>query len=417
MKKNKKSQFNLSVKRILFILGLHILFTPSINAQTKPSIAVANPNVVRLRTNSIITAKMLRLELIKMDNYIVYDEFDMEDIYTLDSNFRNNCLSKTCLIRLGKALEVDNMITGSYDLLGDKIVISLKMIDVKSGSVVKSAVHEFDNQVMELQRMTEIILKEMHDVELQEDVADRLKYKNEVITSNNIGRIKNNGPRVGFGVLSGNFVEFANRPESQGGMDIVPVVSMIAYQLEGQYVGTDNFSALIEGVFNVSGLEQGQFIPTITILNGFRFGKGGWEFAFGPGFGLKTESNGFFDSKGLFGQSGNYISEDDWDSYTTRAFGDETSNPQYFTDGYFIAPDPSEFDESYDIKEKHLDKRGKVTLSTSFVFAVGRTFRAGNLNIPVNIFYSSKKDGGLTGVSVGFNVTRTKKNINSGSRY
>jgi hypothetical protein len=47
-----------------------------------------------------------------------------------------------------------------------------------------------------------------------------------------------------------------------------------------------------------------------------------------------------------------------------------------------------------------------------FIFAVGRTFRAGALNIPVNVFYSSKKGGGMAGVSVGFNVMKSKKPIN-----
>ncbi|MBL1278862.1 MAG: hypothetical protein COA33_001215 [Fluviicola sp.] len=404
------------LKNLLTIVAIQLLFSASSLGQTKSSIAVANPNVVKLRTNSVIVAKMLRLELIKMDTYIVYDEFDMEDIYTVDSNYRDNCLSKTCLIRLGEDLNVDYMLTGSYDLLGEKIVISLKLIDVKNKRVVKSKVKEFDNQINELQRMTEITLKEMHEMEVQKEVADQLTYKNEVITSNNVGRIKNNGPRVGMGILTGDFVEFAQRPESQGGMDILPVMSMIGFQLEGQYVGTENFSGLIEGIFNVSGLEQGQFIPTLTIMNGFRFGKGGWEFAFGPGFGLKTESRGFFDTQGLFGNQGNYITQDEWNTYANRNYNDEASYPEYFDQGNFTAPKPSEFNSEYDVEQKNLDTRGKVALSTSFVFAFGRTFRAGNLNIPVNIFYSSKKDGGLIGVSLGFNVIKSKQNINGNRR-
>jgi hypothetical protein len=47
-----------------------------------------------------------------------------------------------------------------------------------------------------------------------------------------------------------------------------------------------------------------------------------------------------------------------------------------------------------------------------FVFALGRTFRAGALNIPVNLFYSSQKGGGMTGVNVGFNVQKSKRTIN-----
>ena len=386
-------------------------------AQEKPTIAVSNPNIVGLRTSATIAAKLLRLELIKMDNYFVYDEFDMEDIYNKDSSFRNNCLSKSCLVRMGKSLDVDYMITGSFDELGNKIVLSLKIIDVKNASIFKTKVQEFDNQPLELQRMVEITLKQMHEVEVQQEIADRLQFKNEVITSNNLGRIKNNGPRVGYGIITGSLTEFATRPEAQGGLGIFPGVSMIGYQLEAQYVGTENFSGLVEGIINVSGLEQGQFIPTITIMNGFRFGKGGWEFAFGPGFGLKSESYGFFDNKGSFGDAGNYMSKSDWESYADRAYNDIDSHPEYFNNGYYTRPDVSDVDSDYNLNEKHADTRGKVSLSTSFVFGFGRTFRAGALNMPVNVFYSSKKGGGLLGVNIGFNVLRSKESINKDGRF
>jgi hypothetical protein len=49
-----------------------------------------------------------------------------------------------------------------------------------------------------------------------------------------------------------------------------------------------------------------------------------------------------------------------------------------------------------------------------FLMAFGRTFKAGALNIPVNIFYSSRKGGGIAGVNVGFNVTKNKTTINTG---
>ena len=42
-------------------------------------------------------------------------------------------------------------------------------------------------------------------------------------------------------------------------------------------------------------MEQGQFIPTLSLLNGFRFGQSGWEFAFGPSFGGRRMINGLND--------------------------------------------------------------------------------------------------------------------------
>ena len=187
---------------------------------------------------------------------------------------------------------------------------------------------------------------------------------------------------------------------------------MIGYQIEGQYVGTENFSALIEGVFNVSGLEQGQFIPTATIMNGFRFGKAGWEFGFGPGFGLKKVSNGFFDTEGTFGDKDTYFNSDDWYSYAAKEYLDPTQHPSFFnTDGTMKSL--TEINSKYNFSSKHADTRGDLAISTMFVMAIGRTFRAGSLNIPVNVFYSSRKGGGMVGLSVGFNVLKSKKPINS----
>jgi hypothetical protein len=386
---------NITYLITLFTLGTMHLFAQ----EAKPSIAVSNPNVNGLTSKTESVAKMMRLELVKMDKHIVLDEFDMGDILKSNPEFQNNCLGQECLAKLGAALKVDFMASGSVDALGNKIAVTIKIIDVENQKIYKSLVKEFDDQEAELQRMIEITLKEMYGVPVQKEVVDRIIYKNELITTNNVGKINNSGPRIGYAYLLGSMNEFASRPEAQGGLDIFPAVSMIGYQLEEQYVGTENFSALIEGIFNVSGLEQGQFIPSLTLMNGFRFGKAGWEIAFGPGFSLKKTSFGFFDDAGVFGDKGVYFSEKDWNDYQ-------------IDQGFTNSVEPSEFNSKYNFDNKHGDTRGKTQLNTLFVFAFGRTFRAGALNIPVNVFYSSQKGGGMAGVNVGFNVQKSKKPIN-----
>jgi hypothetical protein len=403
---------NVNMKtKIKLFLFVTVIQSMSLFAQDNtPTIAVANPNVNSLTQKPAILAKMIRLELIKMAKYKVYDEFDMADALKTNPEFTTDCYGQNCLVKLGKELNVDYVLCGSFDGLGNKIALTLKIVDVKNKTIFKSSVKEFDNQELEVQRMIEILLKEMHGVEVPKEINDRLAFKNELITSNNIGKINNSGPRIGVAYLLGSMNEFATRPESQGGLDIFPAVSMIGYQLEGQYVGTENFSALVEGIFNVSGLEQGQFIPSVTIMNGFRFGSSGWEFAFGPGFSVKKTSNGFFDTENKFGTDNRYFSSGDWYQYASDAYGND---PQYLVNGYFIAPEPSKFSDDYNFDKKFGDARGSTSISTMFVFAFGRTFRAGALNIPVNLFYSSQKNGGMAGINVGFNVQKSKRTINN----
>ncbi len=370
------------------------------NAQGN-SVAVANPNVEGLYATPTICAKILQLELSKLNQYSVYDAFDMEEVYQRDSSYRNNCLSKTCLVAFGKELDADYMITGSYDLLANKIVITLKMIDVKNNSIYKSGLREFTNQEKELQRMTEVVLKEMLGLPVNTELVDQLKFDNDIITKSNVGKVSNSGPRVGVGFMTGDFYEFATRSKAQGGMDIVPAISMIGYQLEAQYVGTDNFSALAEFILNVNGLEQGKFLPTLSILNGFRFGKAGWEFAFGPGFTLTRTSNGFFDTQGAYGAKDQYYSVSGWDSdWNNYLSSNNVALDDYVNLGYSV--------------EETLDERADVKGAFMFVMAFGRTFKAGALNIPVNIFYSSRGKGGITGVNVGFNVTKSKSTVGTG---
>ncbi len=374
-----------------------------------PTIAVASPQVSGLKIEQITAEKILRIETAKLGKYNVYDQFDMADAYIKDSNYRFNCQSKTCLISLGKELDVDYIISGSYDRLGQKIVINLKLIDVRTEKVAETSMIEFDDQVVELQRMTETVLKKMHDMEMPKAVTDRLNFQNEPITTDNVGKISNAGPRVGYAVMTGSARDFAMRDSRRGGLDIFPGMSMIGYQFEGQYVGTENFSALIEVFANVWGMEQGKFIPSLNLMNGLRFGDAGWEIAFGPGIGIKKTSFGFFDDKGLFGESGQYFSDKDWRTYADATYGHDPTYQDEF--GIFHRPTPTNVESSYNLDERHVDTRGSYQISTHFVVGAGRTFRSGALSIPVNFFYSFQKKGGLAGFSIGINIVKAKSQI------
>jgi len=366
------------MKKLLF-LSLLALTT---NLSFGQSIAVANINTYKVYADPSSAATLVRLELFKIRKYSILDQFDMAEIS--DPEKYDDCFAKGCLLEFGKELNVDYVISGSIDKISDKIVVNLKLIDIQAEEAVKTATHEFSNQEEELQRMVGIVVKKLHGLPSDPELVKRLSFNNEVITSSQYSKVKNSGPRIGMAYAYGTLGEYMTRAENQGGANIVPIVSAIGYQFEVQYVGTENFSALFEFIPQFIGLEQGQMIPSLSVLNGFRFGKAGWEFAFGPSFGLTKTSKGFFDSKALYGAENGYFSETDADFPST-----------YLEDGYRL--------------EQHIDKRGDVKFSTRWIVGFGRTFNSGALNVPVNIFHSSQKGGGMIGVSVGFNITRSKK--------
>ncbi|MBD3636881.1 MAG: hypothetical protein HUJ25_06010 [Crocinitomicaceae bacterium] len=368
------------------IITLITVFLIGINVQAQ-TLFVGPINTYKTKANSATASKMVRMEVIKTEKYQVLDEYDMDEV-NQNSEY-DSCYSKSCLIEFGKKLNTDYAISGSIDKISAKIIISLKMIDIHSGTMLKTVNDEFDDQEHELQRMIQIMVHKLLEMQFDQELYKRLSFKNEPVNSANFGRVNNSGPRMGLSLAHGKIEEFMTRPEDQGGLDMFPLMSNLGYQFEAQYVGTQNFSALFEFIPSLNGLEQGKFLPSVSILNGFRFGQAGWEFAFGPTFGVKRTTFGFFDTEGVYGDPGIYYRQGDIGNGTAEEIEAE---------GYFV--------------EEHLDNRGDLKFSTRWVTAFGRTFRSGALNIPVNLYYSSTKGGGLIGLSVGFNITRSKKRIN-----
>jgi len=377
----------MKTKMILLTLGLLMGWNVNSQEQERASIAVALPHLENFDVSKEIVAKLMQIELIKLDEYRVYDEFDMKEARDSDQRFATDCYGKNCLIGLGKILGVDYLVASSILVFGGKSVITLKFIDIKTGDIFKSDVREFIEDEKEVQRMLQLMIREMHGIKVHSEDIARISFDDQPIIKKNVGTVNNSGPRVGYSFFTGELSEFARRSEEDGGMDIFPSATLIGYQLEKQYIGTDNFSALGEVLFMVSGLEKGYAMPSITLMNGFRFGKAGWEIAFGPGFGMKRSSNGFFDTEGIYGETGKY-----WRTSDFR-------NSGFYDPALDNAP-------AYEVRQT-LDTEGNIfSLNTRWVMAFGRTFKAGGLNIPVNIFYSTMKNSSMIGLSVGFNVVK-----------
>ena len=393
----------MKTKVIILNLVMMLVFGTVSTAQ---SAAVADLSTHGVGITPDIAAKMTRIELTKTEKYAVLDQFDMESALEGKGDFED-CYGKSCLIKMGKAMEVDFVFSGSIDKIGKKIVINLKVIDVVDARLKMTKSMEFDDQPLELSRMIEITLKEMLSLPVNEETKKRLAFKNEVIISTNIGRLNNSGPRFGIAVAplphDNDLNDFLTRPENEGGLDILPIMSNIGYQFEMQYIGTENFSALFEIIPNVAGMEQGQFIPTLSLLNGFRFGQSGWEFAFGPSFGARKMVKGYTNP-----EDGIFYTETEWFNKTYEEWAADPNNLDPATGLWINQHEPP----SQSIYKKRLDTRGNLEFNTNWVMAFGRTFKSGALNIPVNLYYSGNKFGSVIGSSVGFNIVKQKKLIN-----
>jgi hypothetical protein len=365
----------------LFVLLFIASFT-SVSAQetgkkaAKPSVTVLNIDAKGMVLDPVQMGNMVRLELEKLDTFEVMDRYDVSYVIEKNKLNINNCYGKICLVEVGTVIHSDKMLTGSIELFGETIVVTLRLIDVKTATIERAQVNEYLNLPKELQSMVKISINKMFGKPVDEPLLTYLTKKNgyESSTGNpNKTSVNLSGPRSGFTYFTGEAGQRLQEDRSAGGFGSYPLMFQFGYQFEAQYLNEGNYQALFEFLPTVTGFNQNVFIPSVTIMNGFRNNKRGWEIAFGPTFGLVSKADGYYDSENKWNLAS------DWtDSLNT--------NP-------------------YKI-EKRIDSRGTYELQAGFIVAVGKTFKSGKLNIPVNVYVVPNKDGIRMGASFGFNAKR-----------
>jgi hypothetical protein len=364
------------------------------NAQTPATTtapAAAKAKVVVLNFDSKIPSydpaamgNLVRIELEKLDTFNVMDRYDVA--YLVDKNELkiSNCYGKICLVELGKALGADKMLTGSVEVFGPSIVYTMRLVDVKTEMIERAQVTEFLNQHNEIQTMTSVMLRQLFDRPVDQNVITQLtkpdsydaRARTPVTEKMNLA-----GPRMGATFFTGEPARILGAEKAQGGYGAFPVMFQFGYQFEQQYLASGQFQALFEFIPMVTGLDQGLFIPSFTIMNGIRANRLGFEFAFGPTFNIVQKDFGYYDSEN------NWIRRSEW---TAQNASIPNAVPPTFVE--------------------RMDSRGDYKLGSAFVFGVGKTFRSGNLNIPVNLFAIPGRTGWRFGLSVGYNArNRVKK--------
>lgn len=368
---------------MLIVCFLWMLIAGELHAQNKQKVVVLNIDAKNINLEPAQMGNLVRIELEKLDTFDVMDRYDVSYLIEKKGLKIDNCYGKICLVEMGKSLGVEKMLTGSVEQIGDVIIYTMRFIDVKSESIEKTQVTEFLSQTNELQTMTSVMIRQLFNLPVEPNVVAQLTKPNAYDARARMpvtDRMRLDGPRMGATFFTGSTATVLGASRSQGGFDAFPIMFQFGYQFEKQYLSAGSFQALFEFIPMITGLDQGLAIPSFTIMNGLRENKHGWEFGFGPSLSLVTRSEGFYDA------NNNWILRKEWTSDTLNA----GLTPPAF--------------------EHRLDSRGDYVISSSFVFAIGKTFRSGTMNIPVNLYVMPGRDGWRYGISFGYNArNRVKK--------
>lgn len=301
-------------------------------------------------------------------NYVLSEETEKSP----ESKLSYACYSIQCLEKIGKLLKTDKMLSGYVERTRENVIISFREFDVKTGEITRSKSREYKNIPEQLKNMILITLQDMYlfDKDKQlDDYLTKLESRESPVNNPNVKRLNLSGVRMGVVHVFGENGSRLSESESVGGFDASSTLFQFGYQFERQYLNQGRVQGLFEFIPTITGLEQGLFLPSLTILHGLRDNRSGIEFAFGPTFGFTKVSEGYY-------EGGDWKRSNEWT--------DSIPNPNdMFT---------------------RMDSRGNVKLTAGFLFGAGFSIKSGDLNIPVNAFVVMQKKSFRAGISFGFNA-------------
>ncbi len=351
------------------LIGLFILTQFAIMA--KETIAIVNFDVIGSNFKEAQYISMVTAEIRKLDTLDVVDKYTVAELVQENVPSDKKCFGVKCISDLGKALDVDYALTGSAELTGDKLSINLRLIDPSTQKVVESDYSEYLFEEDYIWKFMEMSVKRLFDEKIKLEnlaVFDFDKAKNAELEGPTIKPYNLSGPRFGVSHMTGINQDIL-MSKDEGGFGKSPSMTVIGYQYEQSYLYTGAVQAVFQTNFSLTGLDQQMAIPSLSFLNGFRSTKYGWEVGFGPVFRFKKILRGYENENG------------EW----------------------ILKRDDANYQGVY---SDRLDNRGEFVLQPGWIWAVGKTFHAGNMNIPVNVYAIPDNDGWLFGFSFGYALHR-----------
>ena len=107
--------------------------------QNRSNIAVSTLDAQNVSAgDAAVIADLLRSRLVRGGVFNVVEKSNMEKILQ-EQGFQNSgCTNEECAVKLGRILNVQKMIVGSFGKLMNRYFINLRVVDVETGSVVFS---------------------------------------------------------------------------------------------------------------------------------------------------------------------------------------------------------------------------------------------------------------------------------------
>jgi TolB-like protein len=98
-----------------------------------------------------VLSDVLRNELLKTGKFKVMERAEMDDILK-EQGFQQTgaCTEDACLVQMGQMLGIEQMVAGSVGKVGKAFSITLRLISIQTGEIVRSVAHTYTGPIESL---------------------------------------------------------------------------------------------------------------------------------------------------------------------------------------------------------------------------------------------------------------------------
>jgi TolB-like protein len=132
---------------IIFILQIAVLTLFAQDA-ARMNIAVLDLEGKKVpQEEASILSDKLRGELLKTGKFDVIERSQMDEILKEQGFQQTGCTDQSCIVEMGQLMGVKMMIVGSVGKIGNMYLVSIRMIDVQQGKIVKNVDKEVEGSI------------------------------------------------------------------------------------------------------------------------------------------------------------------------------------------------------------------------------------------------------------------------------
>jgi len=133
--------------RISFVT-LFLISTLQLYSQTKTTLAVLDLDAMGLeKTQAEILTNRLRSNTVSLGIYEVVERQKMQEILDEQEFQLSGCTTDACAVEVGQLLGVQKMISGSIGAIGKVYTVELRLLDVETGKIERSATYDFQGEL------------------------------------------------------------------------------------------------------------------------------------------------------------------------------------------------------------------------------------------------------------------------------